>query len=150
MAVSYALVGGCFLSLVTASTLTVAVLATAASGLPGAVALAATAQRLQTATPDGLRGRVVAAFRTSDAFAAIAGALAAPALVTAAGLEPALVAFAAVVPVAGLLTAVLLRAGTRPRESRLSKQSASGPPRFAGTVTGSLCERPRCCCHRDR
>jgi hypothetical protein len=105
---AYLAVGGCFLVLVTARSLPVAVAATAAGGLPGAVAMVATGHRLQVATPGELRGRVTAAFRTSDAFAAIAGALAAPALVTLAGLGPALVAFAAVVPAAGLLTAVLL------------------------------------------
>ena len=112
IAAAYVAVGGCFLVLVTVRSLPVAVLATAASGLPGAVAMAATGHRLQVATPAALRGRVTAAFRTSDAFAAIAGALAAPGLVTLAGLGSALLVFATAVPVAGLLTGMLL-AGTR-------------------------------------
>jgi hypothetical protein len=49
-------------------------------------------------------------FRTSDAFAAVVGALCVPLLVTAAGLEPALLAFALTVPAAALLTAAMLRA----------------------------------------
>jgi MFS family permease len=112
IAAAYALVGACFVVLVTARTLPVAVAAATASGLPGAAALAATGYCLQTAAPDSLRGRVTAAFRTSDALAAIGGALAAPLLVALAGLGPALAAFAGAVPVAALLTFVLLRYGS--------------------------------------
>jgi hypothetical protein len=133
IAAAYTAVGGCFLILVTTRSLVVAVLATAASGLPGAVALAATGHRLQVATPDPLRGRVTAAFRTSDALAAVVGALAAPALVTLAGLEPALVTFAAVVPVAGLLTGALLAGIRRSSATERGRRSLGsgaliGPP----------------------
>jgi predicted MFS family arabinose efflux permease len=123
IAVAYAAVGACFLVLVTARSLPVAVVATAASGLPGAVALAATGHRLQVTAPAALRGRAVAAFRTSDAFAAIAGALAAPALVAVTGLGPAVLAFAAAVPVAGLLTGTLLLAGRRQSSALVGARS---------------------------
>jgi MFS family permease len=124
IAAAYALVGVCFLVLVTAPSLPVAVAAATMSGLPGAVALTATSHYLQVATPDALRGRVVAAFRTSDALAAVVGALAGPALVAAAGLEPAMLAFAAVVPVA----AVVLACFGRFRSSdRLEKNFAVQP-----------------------
>jgi hypothetical protein len=106
---AYALVGVCFLVLVTARTLPVAVVAVTVSGLPGAAALAATGYCLQVAAPGALRGRVSGAFRTSDALAAVAGALAAPLLVAGAGLEGALVVLAAAVPVAALLTFWMLR-----------------------------------------
>jgi predicted MFS family arabinose efflux permease len=109
VAVAYALVGVCFLVLVTAPSLPVAVVAVTASGLPGAAALAATGHCLQVEAPDGLRGRVSAAFRTSDALAAIAGALTAPALVALAGLGGALIGLASTVLVAALLTDRLLR-----------------------------------------
>jgi hypothetical protein len=71
------------------------------------VALAATGYCLQVAAPDALRGRVVAAFRTSDALAAVAGAVAGPALAAVAGLEPAMVVFAGAVPAAAVLLRVL-------------------------------------------
>jgi MFS family permease len=106
---AYALVGVCFLVLVTARTLPIAVAAVTASGLPGAAALAATGYCLQVAAPDALRGRVAAAFRTSDALAAVAGALAAPLLVAVAGLGAALVVLAGAVPVAALLLLLMLR-----------------------------------------
>ncbi|MEV6847596.1 MFS transporter [Actinoplanes sp. NPDC051411] len=112
---AYALVGVCFLVLVTARTLPVAVAAVTASGLPGAAALAATGYRLQVGAPDALRGRVAAAFRTSDALAAVAGALAAPLLVAAAGLEAALVVLAGAVPVAALIMWSMLRGLPRSR-----------------------------------
>jgi hypothetical protein len=108
---AYALVGVCFLVLVTARTLPVAVVAVTVSGLPGAAALAATGYCLQVAAPDGLRGRVSGAFRTSDALAAVVGALAAPLLVAGAGLEGALVVLAGAVPAAALLTFWMLRHG---------------------------------------
>jgi hypothetical protein len=98
----------CFLVLVTAPSLTVAVVAVTASGLPGAAALVATGHCVQIGTPDAMRGRVVAAFRTSDALAAIVGALAAPVAVAFFGLGRALVVFAATVLVASVLTAVML------------------------------------------
>ncbi|MFI6071634.1 MFS transporter [Actinoplanes sp. NPDC051343] len=109
VAVAYALAGVCFLVLVTAPTLPVAVAAVTASGLPGAAALAATGHCLQVEAPDALRGRVSAAFRTSDALAAIAGAVTAPALVALAGLGGALIGLASTVLVAALLTDRLLR-----------------------------------------
>lgn len=107
IAAGYGLVGVCFLVLVTAPALPVAVVAVTASGLPGAVALAATGYCLQVAAPDAVRGRVVAAFRTSDALAAVAGAVAGPALAAVAGLEPAMVVFAGAVPAAAVLLRVL-------------------------------------------
>ena len=109
IAAAYALVGAAFLVLVTARTLPVAVAAVTAAGLPGAAALTATGYCLQVASPDALRGRVTAAFRTSDALAAVTGALAAPLLAAVAGLEPALVVLAGAVPAAALLTWLMLR-----------------------------------------
>jgi hypothetical protein len=111
IAAAYGMVGICFLVLVTAPGLPVAVAAVTVSGFPGAAAQAATGYRLQIETPDALRGRVSAAFRTSDALAASAGALAAPALVAVAGLGGALLLFAAAVLVAAALTAWLLHRG---------------------------------------
>jgi hypothetical protein len=85
-----------------APTLTAAVIAAALAGIPGAVALVVTQCSVQAAAPDAVLGRVCAAFGASDAAAAIAGALLAPALTAAAGLPatlevlgPALVAVAA-------------------------------------------------------
>ena len=79
----------------------VAVAAVTAAGVPGVVALMAIRLRLQTATPDATFGRVSAAFYTSDAVAAVAGAL------IAAAVAGALIA-AAVVALTGLGTALSL------------------------------------------
>jgi predicted MFS family arabinose efflux permease len=98
---AYAAVGLCFLVLFNAPNLIVALIAVTASGLPGAVALVATQHRLQADTPDAVRGRVLAAFFTTDAAAAMTGALAGPLLAGLAGLGFALTALS----VAVLLTA---------------------------------------------
>jgi hypothetical protein len=99
---AYAAVGACLAAMFNAPTLTAAVIAAALAGIPGAVALVVTQCSVQAAAPDAVLGRVCAAFGASDAAAAIAGALLAPALTAAAGLPatlevlgPALVAVAA-------------------------------------------------------
>jgi hypothetical protein len=93
----------------TATTLPIAVIAVTASGVPGAVAQVVTGQCLQTSTPDAALGRVTAAFYASDAVAAVAGALIAPALVALTGLGAALDAFSAAVLVTAALAVILLR-----------------------------------------
>jgi predicted MFS family arabinose efflux permease len=113
--VAYAAVGLCFLVMFTTTSLPIAVTAATGSGLPGAAALVATGHHLQTFTPDQIRGRVSAAFHTSDAIAAVAGALAAPAVVTLADLSRALVVLCVTVLVAAVTAAVLLPALPRPR-----------------------------------
>jgi predicted MFS family arabinose efflux permease len=109
LAIAYASVGICFLVMFTATTLPIAVIAVTASGVPGAVAQVVAGQCLQTSTPDAALGRVSAAFYTSDAVAAVAGALIAPALVALTGLGAALDAFSAAVLVTAALAVILLR-----------------------------------------
>lgn len=111
--VAYAAVGLCFLVMFTATSLPIAVAAATGSGLPGATALVATGHHLQISTPNQVRGRVSAAFQTSDAIAAVAGALAAPAVVALADLSRGVVAFSATVLVAAAAAAILIpRPGT--------------------------------------
>lgn len=105
IAIAYATVGSCFLVMFTTTSLPVAVLAATASGLPGAAALVATTHHLQVSTPDGVRGRVFAAFHTSDAIAAVGGALFAPALTALAGLSQGLVILSATVLLAACTAA---------------------------------------------
>ena len=88
----------------------VAVAAVTAAGVPGVVALMAIRLRLQTATPDATFGRVSAAFYTSDAVAAVAGALIAAAVVASTGLGTALNLFSA--------AAVLRRGGVHSASTR--------------------------------
>ena len=108
IAIAYATVGLCFLVLFTTTSLPVAVAAATASGLPGAAALVATTHHLQVSTPDQVRGRVSAAFHTSDAIAAVGGALLAPVLIALAGLGPGLVILSAAVLIAAGLAAITL------------------------------------------
>nr|WP_221373804.1 MFS transporter [Actinoplanes polyasparticus] len=119
LAGSYGAVGVCFLVLFGSASTPVAVIAITAAGVPGAVAAVATSHHLQSATPDHARGRVAATFQTSDAAAAVVGALAGAALAGAAG-APLLLS--ALVLVASVLTAVLLRpvgsAGGRAQDRR--------------------------------
>jgi predicted MFS family arabinose efflux permease len=115
VAVAYAAVGLCFLVMFTTTSLPIAVTAAAGSGLPGAAALVATGHHLQISTPDQMRGRLSAAFHTSDAIAAVAGALAAPAAVALADLSRALVVLCVTVLVAAVTAAILLPARPRPR-----------------------------------
>jgi prolyl oligopeptidase len=68
------MVGICFLVMFTATHLPIAVMAATGSGVPGAAALVATGHHLRISTPDQVRGRVAAAFYTSDAVAAVVGA----------------------------------------------------------------------------
>ena len=88
----------------------VAVAAVTAAGVPGVVALMAIRLRLQTANPDATFGRVSAAFYTSDAVAAVAGALIAAAVVALTGLGTALSLFSA--------AAVLWRGGVHSASTR--------------------------------
>jgi len=119
--VSYAAVGFCFLVLFSTGSLAVAVAAAALSGVPGATATVALTHHTQVATPDGARGRVTAAFQASDAVAAVAGALAAPAILAAAGLPATLLIFSTAVLACAPATALLL--------------PPAGPP-ATGTVAG--------------
>jgi predicted MFS family arabinose efflux permease len=82
----YAGVGVCLLALFNVPTLPAAVVAAALAGIPGAIVLVVSQHRVQAGTPDAILGRVGAAFYASDATAAVAGALLAPALTHAAGL----------------------------------------------------------------
>ncbi|GAB2605868.1 MFS transporter [Paractinoplanes abujensis] len=113
LTVAYTLVGLCFLVMVNATTIVVAVVAVTLAGAPGVIAGVAITYGMQASTPDALLGRVAATFFVSDAVAAVAGALLAALVVTAATLEVALNAFGALVVCCGLLCAVLL-AGHRP------------------------------------
>lgn len=83
---TYAAVGLSFLVLFNASELWVAMLGAAASGVPGAVATVATQHRIQVETSDEVLGRVGSVYDTSDATAAVTGALAAPLVVAATSL----------------------------------------------------------------
>ena len=123
IAIAYATVGLCFLVLFTTSVLPVAILAATAAGLPGAAAGVATTHHLQVSTPDDVRGRVFAAFHTSDAIAAVGGALLATALIALAGLGAAVVILSATVLIAACLAAILLPSTSdvpcdRPQEAR--------------------------------
>ena len=111
LAVSYALVGGCFLVMFTTTGLPVAIVAVSAAGIPGAMANVATTHHAQTAAPPEARGRVSAAFVTSDAVAAVTGALAAPLVVAATGLPAALIILSTLVLAAAAIAAVALPAG---------------------------------------
>jgi predicted MFS family arabinose efflux permease len=108
VAVAYAAVGLCLLAMFTATSLPIAVTAATASGLPGAAALVATGHHLQISTPDQVRGRVSAAFHTSDAVAAVAGALAAPAVVALTDLSRGVVILSTTVLLAAAMAAILI------------------------------------------
>lgn len=110
IAAAYGAVGLCFLVMFTATSLPVAVAAATASGVPGAAVLVVTGHHLQVAAPDHVRGRVAAAFHTTDALAVVAGALAAPAVVATAGLGQGLVGFSVTVLIAAVMAAALLPA----------------------------------------
>ncbi|GIE06603.1 hypothetical protein Adu01nite_79530 [Paractinoplanes durhamensis] len=114
LTISYALVGVCFLIMFSTSSLLVAVVAVTAAGLPGAVAGVATTHHVQNASPPWGRARVSATFMTSDATAAVIGALAAPALVAIAGLPTALITLSAAVLLAAATAAFLLPAESGP------------------------------------
>lgn len=107
LTVAYTSVGLCFLVMVNATTLPVAVAAVTAAGVPGVVALITVGHRLQTATPNAMLGRVAATFHTSDAIAAVTGALAAASAVAALSLNTAMNIFSAVVLIAGATVATL-------------------------------------------
>ena len=81
LTLAYALVGTCFLVTFMTTALPVAVMALTTAGVPGAVIVVVVGQQVQAATPDHVLGRVGSAFFTSDAVAAVAGALIAPAVV---------------------------------------------------------------------
>ncbi|WP_027342270.1 MFS transporter [Hamadaea tsunoensis] len=107
LALAYTMVGLCFLVMFTAPAFVVALAAVTVAGVPGAVATVLTGHRMQTATPDGLRGRVAAAFGASDALAAVAGAVLAPALVAGFGLGGAQRVLSAAILGVAALTALL-------------------------------------------
>ena len=116
---AYASVGLCFLVMFTATALPIALITVTASGIPGAVSQVVTGHRLQTATPDAILGRVSAAFHTSDATAAVAGALIAPAVVALAGLAAALNALSGAVLVTAALAIVVLPAANTEQPKNL-------------------------------
>jgi predicted MFS family arabinose efflux permease len=105
-------VGVCFVVGFSATEMPIALVAIAASGVPGAIGQVVAGHRLQTSTPDGLLGRVSAAFYSSDALAAVTGALIAPAVVAVTGLAAALIALSvAVLATAAMAVVVLPAAG---------------------------------------
>jgi len=108
LTVAYASVGLCFLVAFTATALPIALVAVTASGVPGAVAQVVTGHRLQTSTPDAVLGRVAAAFHTSDAVAAVVGALIAPAVVALTDLGVALAILSATVLVTAAMAVMVL------------------------------------------
>ena len=63
---------------------------------------------MQICAPDQVRGRVSAAFQASDAIAAVAGALAGPAVVALVNLSSAVVVLSAAVMVAAVAASILL------------------------------------------
>jgi MFS family permease len=73
-------VGVCFVAMVNAPSLVIAIIAAGIAGVPGAILTTAVETTVQRGTPDRLRGRVGAAFFASDAVAALFGALAAAVL----------------------------------------------------------------------
>ncbi|WP_433383817.1 MFS transporter [Actinoplanes sp. CA-142083] len=113
VSVAYTSVGLCFFVMVNATTLPVAVAAATAAGVPGVVALTAIGHRLQADTPNAILGRVSATFFTSDAMAALAGALVATAVVDVVNLDTALHIFSALVLLTGPLAAVVVPGPTR-------------------------------------
>ena len=125
---AYASVGLCFLVMFTATALPIALIAVTASGVPGAVAQVVTGHRLQTSTPDAVLGRVSAAFYTSDATAAVAGALIAPAVVALTALATALNALSAAVLVTAALAVVVLPAGSGEQPKDLTTQARTAAP----------------------
>jgi MFS family permease len=108
LVVAYTSVGLCFVVLVNATALPVAVAAVTAAGVPGVVAQIAIGHRLQTAAPDAVLGRVAATFYTSDAVAAVTGALIAAVAITMVPLAAVLNAVSALVLLTGPTAAVLL------------------------------------------
>ncbi|NUR70730.1 MAG: MFS transporter [Hamadaea sp.] len=116
---TYFAVGLCFLVLFTAPNLPIALAGITAAGVPGAIAVAATQYRLQSATPDGVRGRVLAAFYATDSLATLAGALLGPALSGWIGLFGALLLASATVLVAAIVARLTLPAAiaTDPRST---------------------------------
>jgi predicted MFS family arabinose efflux permease len=111
LAVAYTSVGLCFLMTFTATALPTALVALTASGVPGAVAQVVSGHRLQTSTPDAVLGRVSAAFYTSDALAAVIGALVAPAVVALTGLGVALATVSTTVLATGAMAVTMLPDG---------------------------------------
>jgi MFS family permease len=134
LTVAYAAVGLCLLVTFTATALPIALVAVTASGVPGAVAQIVTVHRLQISTPDAVLGRVSAAFYTSDAVAAVVGALIAPAVVALTGLGVALAILSATVLfTAAMATTVLprevpLRAFGRPTRLGAAAPDEPSPP----------------------
>ncbi|MBL7259573.1 MFS transporter [Paractinoplanes lichenicola] len=105
LTVAYSAVGLCFLVMVNATTIGVAVVAATLAGVPGVIATVAITYRLQADTPDAVLGRVAATFYASDAVAAVGGALAAALVVSMTTLGVALNAFSVMVLGCGLLAA---------------------------------------------
>ncbi|MEV6970971.1 MFS transporter [Hamadaea sp. NPDC051192] len=130
---SYLVVGASFLVLFTAPNLPIALVAITAAGVPGAIAVTATHYRLQAATPDAVRGRVLAAFYATDSLAALTGALLGPLVVTWTGLSGALTIFSATVLLTALLAAIALPGNARrvppPRRRSTTPVPAPDPAR---------------------
>ena len=96
------LTGLCFLVLFNAPSLTVAIVAAFASGIPGTILSTTIQHAVQSSVADELMGRVGAAFGVSDAAAAVAGALAAAVLAPTLGLAVTLNVFSAAVLLTGV------------------------------------------------
>ncbi|MEO3780113.1 MFS transporter [Micromonospora sp. B11E3] len=114
LAAGYAAVGVAFLVLFTASSVAVALVAVTAAGVPGAVALVVSVQRVQMGTGDAVRGRVVAAFQAGDALAALTGAVLGPAVAVLFGLAAALPALCGLLLLAAVVAARLPAEGSLP------------------------------------
>lgn len=125
---AYTAVGLCFLVMFTATSLPVAVVAATAAGVPGSAAIVATAHHIQVSTPDGMRGRVSAAFHASDSVAVLIGALLTPALTALAGLGRGLLILSVTVLIAAATAAITV---------------PSGPPQAAQRLPGSARPSPR-------
>jgi predicted MFS family arabinose efflux permease len=108
LAVSYAVIGACFLVTFNAHSFPMALAAITVCGVPGAVLGVVSGHRMQTSTPDGALGRVAAAFSASDATATLAGAVAAPVAVAHLTLGTALNAFSAAALLASFAAALLV------------------------------------------
>jgi predicted MFS family arabinose efflux permease len=105
--VAYSIIGCCFLTAFTTTSLPVALAAITVSGVPGALTQVAVRQCWQTAAPNHETGRVAATFAASDGTAAVAGAGLAPAVVAVAGLALAPAAISVAVLLAAALAATL-------------------------------------------
>ncbi|PZG01333.1 MFS transporter, partial [Nonomuraea aridisoli] len=118
VAAGQALVAGAFALLFNSTELPVALAAAFLLGLPAVTVLVSVHTWVQRTTPEGLLGRVSAAFLTLEAAATMLGALAGPALSEASGMPVALNAACAVALLSAPLTLWLVPSAHRPRSAR--------------------------------